>query len=181
MGIPDELRKEMARPDDGARHQLGKEGDVEGELPDGVHRLQLAEVDVERVAHALEGVKRDADGQEDLPSREPDAEAQAAEQRLHAGQSEVGVLEIGQDPQVAGNAAGQEDAARPQALRTADGAPPGRNPKCWNRAAGGRTRRTTPSRSSSWPAAGTRAGTGACGSRRRPGAPAGKRECSGSC
>ena len=53
-------------PDDGPRHQLGKEGDVEGHPQGRPLRRGLAPVDVQHVAHPLEGEKRDADGKRHL-------------------------------------------------------------------------------------------------------------------
>ena len=56
---------------DGARHQLGEEGDVQGQAEQVLFCLGLPSEHVNGIAHALEGVEGDPDGQNDLLHRDP--------------------------------------------------------------------------------------------------------------
>ncbi len=75
---------------DGARHQLREKGHKETEVCKALNRLHRAEIDVQSVAHGLEGKERDAHGQEDVIKR------QVAAQLVDGVDNEIGVFEIAQ-------------------------------------------------------------------------------------
>ena len=83
--------------DDGPGDQLREHGHVGAEaqqIPLGRH---LAAVDVDGIAHGLEDIKGDADGQRDLRHRQPQSRGQ---QQIHRPHEEACVFEEGQQPQV---------------------------------------------------------------------------------
>ena len=63
---PAKLGEQIARPLDRARHELGEQGDEACEPHEAPLHLEPAPVYVDGVAHGLEGVKRDPDGEERL-------------------------------------------------------------------------------------------------------------------
>ena len=80
-------------PHDGAGHQLGKQGHIQGRVQRILLDRGVPAVHIDHIAEALEGEKGDADGQSDL--WDGDGKAQAAD---GPGQ-ESGVLEPGQQAQ----------------------------------------------------------------------------------
>ena len=68
-----QLRDEVARLFDGARHQLGKIGDEQRIVAEVLLRTEVPAVDVDDVGEGLEGVKGDADGQENVQREAVDA------------------------------------------------------------------------------------------------------------
>ena len=90
-----DLRDEVAGAHDGSRHQLREERHIEGIVEQRVERTNLATIHVDGVAQRLEGEERDSHGQEDAQV----AEMTARELR-HDVPEEVGVFEVGQQPQV---------------------------------------------------------------------------------
>ena len=97
--LPD-LGDEVARPHDRSRYQLGEEREVEQVVEPIVQRPQAPAVDVDGVAHRLEDEERNADGQEDVL----ELEESLAEKLVGYLDEEVGVLEVGQHPQIDGGA-----------------------------------------------------------------------------
>jgi len=57
-------------PLDRPGHQLGEEADVEHQVRQIRGSAQTSPVNVDRIAHGLEGIKRDSDRQDNLPGRE---------------------------------------------------------------------------------------------------------------
>ena len=90
-----ELRQEVRRLDDRSRDQLRKEGDVQRKAHQVAADGQLAAIDVDRIAQALKGVKRDADRQDD--AQRP--RLCDAEQRAEGIDEEIRVLEYAQHRQ----------------------------------------------------------------------------------
>lgn len=111
-----ELGHDLVVADDGARDELGKEGDEEGVMDEGVLLGQpLAAVD--EIGDLLEGEKRDAQGEEYV-SRHP-LQATETGQVLH---EEVGVFEVADQGEVDGDAGVEPGPASAAAF---DQAPPG--------------------------------------------------------
>ena len=92
-----ELRQERARTDDGAGDELRKKADERGELEERARRLQIAPVDVDRVAHGLKRVEADAGGQHDFERRVKDVVPGG---RVHGGDEEAVILEEREQPEV---------------------------------------------------------------------------------
>ena len=105
-----QLGQKLRRPHDGPGHQLGEEGHEEEEVHRAVHRLQAPAVDVDGVAEGLEGVKGDAHGHHHVQHQRRRLHPEAGQRRGHRGREEVEVLEHGQQPQVAAEAAHQVEA-----------------------------------------------------------------------
>ena len=89
------LRGKVAGTDDGSGDELREERHVERIVEQRRQRLQVTPVDVDDVAHRLEGEKRYAHRQEDVVGLEI-----AAHHLLPHAAEEIGVLEIAQQPQV---------------------------------------------------------------------------------
>ena len=97
------LWRKVAGTDDGSCYELGEEADVEGVVEQRGQRLEVAPIDIDDVAHGLEGEEGDSHGQEDVPG----LEVGPHHLRPHAGE-EVGVLEIGQQSEVDDEGEGNE-------------------------------------------------------------------------
>ena len=109
-----QLREELRRPDDRARHELREERQEEAEIQELAERFDLPPLHVHDVADGLEREEGDAHGQDDgvhaEGRRARDPVHQLAQHVMHLdGQAEqvvqevrdeVRVLEIGQDAQV---------------------------------------------------------------------------------
>ena len=109
-----QLLNELHGTDDGARHQLREEAQIEAEVQEIGHRGNLAPLDVHHVAHRLEGEEGDAHREDDgihpenfradehvQPLAQDVVHLQMqAEEVVHKVREEVRVLEIGQDSQV---------------------------------------------------------------------------------
>ena len=80
---------------DGTGDELGEQGDEGAEADEAPLRLAVPAVDVDGVAHGLEGVEADADGQRHVQRRDADA-GDAAQRRG----KEVVVFEEGQHREV---------------------------------------------------------------------------------
>ena len=91
---------------DGARHQVRKKADEAGDVGESSRRLCRAPVDVDRVAHALERVERDADRQYHFEQRER-AGSENAQQAVQVLGGERVVLEKRQQPEVAADGCDQ--------------------------------------------------------------------------
>ena len=87
--------------DDGSGNQLGKQGDKGAEVEDVPLSTGVSPVDVDGVAHGLEGVEGDADGQMD-----PQYRHEGEPHRLEGTGDEVPVLEEAQQGQVEHNGGG---------------------------------------------------------------------------
>ena len=82
--------------DDGPRHQLGEEHHIEGHVEEAPLHRRVPPVDVDDVAHGLEGIEADADGQQDGELRH------RREQGVQIRRHEAQVLEDEEQSQVAG-------------------------------------------------------------------------------
>ena len=98
-----ELVGHVAEPDDGAGDELREHGDEAGEVDEVADRARIAAIDIDRVAHGLEGVEADAERQRDAQGGVPVPRGQS--ERSHQGvvvvDAEVEVLEEPQQRQVA--------------------------------------------------------------------------------
>lgn len=92
-----ELRQQIRRPFNGARHQLREERDEGEKGNDVLGRLNLAAIDINGIGKRLEGVERDADGKYHL---EQQALRGNVEQLRELSDEEVIVLEDGQNQQI---------------------------------------------------------------------------------
>jgi hypothetical protein len=114
------LLLERGVANDRARDQIWKkrlEAHVVGEAP---HRPRVTAIHVDRVAHRLERVERDADWQHDVQHRHDLLRsAKQSSQRVDVLADEAGVLEHRQQPQVGDDRRGQHQLhlARPRYLR----------------------------------------------------------------
>ena len=93
-----QLRGDVPVADDGPCNQLRKEGHIGAEEQGVSLRFDLPAVHVDHIAHALEDIERDADGQDDFRDGNP-----AAGQPVQAFQKETGVFEIAQNRKVQDN------------------------------------------------------------------------------
>ena len=82
--------------DDGARDELGKEGDIGAEGDHVFLHRGVPAVDVDGIAHGLEGVKADADGQGQSQHRDG-----KPCQGIYIDSDEIPVLKEDQDAQIA--------------------------------------------------------------------------------
>ena len=60
-----DLLRHRGVADDGSRHQLREEHHIERHMEEALLRRRVPPVNVDDIAHGLEGVKADADGQQD--------------------------------------------------------------------------------------------------------------------
>ena len=113
-----DLRQQERGALDRAGHQVREERDEHGDVEQAAPRAQLAAIDVDRVAHRLEGVERDADRQDDAQHRQAcTVSPTAASTACDVVDEEVEVLEEPEHPEVrdrcsARGSAG-DDRARP--------------------------------------------------------------------
>jgi len=112
-----ELGQQLARPHDRARHQLREEGDVEGEVAQTAGGALAPPVDLERVAHGLEGVEGDADGQRDVEEGGQGRVGVQIEEGDPAAREEGAVLEEAEQAEVARDAGRQQQASSKRAPR----------------------------------------------------------------
>ena len=94
------LRQKIDGAHDRAGDQLRKESDEEGEVGEAPDCLDLAAVDVERIADALKRVEADAERQDDFDLPVGHAVAQALRQAKAVVHEETGVFENRQEPEV---------------------------------------------------------------------------------
>ena len=81
--------------DDGAGDELGEQCHEGAEANDAFLRLRIAPVDIDGVAHGLEGIEGNSDGQ-----RDPQNRHEAKAHRLHRLSQKIPVLEEEQDGQI---------------------------------------------------------------------------------
>ncbi len=74
-------------------------------------RLDVAAVDVDRVVDRFEGVKRDADRQNHLQHRQRRSQAEGAGRLRERAEEEVGILEVAEQAEVAGEAGAEQQLA----------------------------------------------------------------------
>lgn len=97
-----DLRQQVGGPLDGPRDKLRKEGD-KGTKGDGVSGgLEVASIDVDGVGKGLEGVKGDADRQDDLQGGGVHGDAEGVPGRDPILDEKVGILEVAEDAKVDG-------------------------------------------------------------------------------
>ena len=90
-----QLGLDIAVADDGSGNQLGEQGDVQQEFEIGPLDAHLLPVDIHHIAHGLEGVEADADGQGNLRHRQ-----RKAGDLIEGGDEESGVFEHAQGQQI---------------------------------------------------------------------------------
>ena len=95
-----DLRQQVAAPADGTDQQLGEERHEQREVGEALRPRPRPAVDLDEVGDGLEGVERDADGQDDLRNRQAGAEAEGEGRVVDRFGEEDGVLEPGQRREV---------------------------------------------------------------------------------
>ena len=117
MGSVGHLVGNLAETDDGAGHELGKEGNVAGKIDEIAQRLRLTAVHINSIAQQMKGVKTDAQRQRDpQDGLQPYCGySQPAEQGVVILQSEVEVLEKSQNGQARADGNKEPDFFLPQA------------------------------------------------------------------
>ena len=103
-----ELAQQIFGSLDRAGDQLREEGDKQRIFEEIALGADLAPVDVHGVAQRLEGIKRDAHGQQHIHRRRLIDDMQMCQQRVDVVQQEIGIFEIAQNAQVGDEA--QRDA-----------------------------------------------------------------------
>ena len=113
------------RPHDGPGDQVREEADEEEIIEVPIRRRDLLAVDVDGVAHRLEGEERDAEGQHEAQVRRLHVEAGGGEELRERVDGEVPVLEEREDAQVVDERDEEQRLAPPRRLgateRAADG------------------------------------------------------------
>ena len=115
-----QLRDEVARLFDGARHQLGEIGDEQRIVAEVLLRTEVPAVDVDDVGEGLEGVKGDADGQEDVQREAVDAHRKEIQKVDGALQEEIEIFEKDEDAEADDERRRQPELFDPLALRALD-------------------------------------------------------------
>src|SRR5262249_8665388 len=90
--------------------EMREERDEYREVEQAAPRPQLPAIDVDRIAHRLERVERDADGQDDPEDRQRRSEPCGLQNCLYVRREEVEVLEEAQHPEVRDDAQPEEPA-----------------------------------------------------------------------
>ena len=99
---PTELGQQVARALDGPGHQLGEEGDEQGEGEGAALRSDAAAVHVEGVAQGLECIKTDPHRHDHLQGKRAVRHVERIEQGRRGFHKEACVLEIDQQAEVCG-------------------------------------------------------------------------------
>ena len=113
-----DLRQEVGGADNRAGHQPGEESDEQREVEQAAARDEGAAVDVEGVAHRLEGEEGDTHGENDIEVRH--VEAQGSQSHVGRPGEEVVVLEETQQAEVEDRAGRHVAALRSRRLRVVD-------------------------------------------------------------
>src|SRR5204863_7147617 len=90
---PFHLRQQIRRALDRAGDEMGKERDEHGDVEQAAPRAQLAAEHVNRVAHRLERVERNAHGQDDAQHGYADVQAEPGQHDVDVVGEEVEILE----------------------------------------------------------------------------------------
>ena len=114
-----ELRQVLGGAHDGARDDVREEREVDRELEEA-SGLERASVDVDDVAHGLEGEERDPDRQRDRRHRRRHAQTDAMEEVRRVADEEPVVLEVSEGSEVGGDAERQPGSADLLALVAVD-------------------------------------------------------------
>jgi len=110
-----DLRDKPGGPHDGPRYQLGEKSHEKHEVFKALKRLELAEVDIHRVAHRLEGEEGDPHGQENIH------QGQVTTAELIDGiDDEIGVFKVSERAQVPDHAQPHQRAFFAPLFRLAD-------------------------------------------------------------
>ena len=102
--------------DDGACDQLGKQRHIRAEGDEVFLGPGLSPVHIHGIAHALEGIEADADGQRQTQQRDA-----CSHRRVEGADEEIRVLEYRQQPHPGGNGQEQKAPSPPFAFRPAHG------------------------------------------------------------
>ncbi len=105
----DALGEEVFGADDGARDELGEEGDEEGEVEEGGPGFGFVAVGVDGVGEGLEGVEGDAYGEYDGGCCGGEGDAEGVDEGGEIIQEEGAVLEVGEEAQVAAEGAEEKE------------------------------------------------------------------------
>ena len=106
-----ELRQQVGGAHDRPGDKLREEAHVQQVFVITVRRLQLAAIQVDDVAHHLEGVKADADGQDHVQPQPDRIEAEPLHRLGNVDQEKVGVFENRQNAEVHRDRHGQQQLA----------------------------------------------------------------------
>lgn len=115
----------MAGSFDRPGNQLWKEGDERKVVDQTVGGFELSSINIDRVAHRLERVEANPNGQNDLECSAVHVEAKQLPQIADAVDEEIEVLENGQQAQVASQADEQPSLPPESLLCLVDGSPYG--------------------------------------------------------
>ena len=85
---------------DGSGDEVGEVEDAEEEVEERVGGVDLAAIDIDGVGEGLEGVKGDADGEDDLKGEGTDLDAEGGKEGVEVGGEEVEVFEEAEEEQV---------------------------------------------------------------------------------
>ena len=99
-----QLRADICIADDRACHQLREQAHIGCEAVEAAVSCCIAAVNVDGVAHGLEGEEADADGQGQARQRDG-----GAEQAVDASDDEIQIFENAQHAEVDGNRADERD------------------------------------------------------------------------
>jgi hypothetical protein len=99
-GFGSELRNQVSRADDGTRHELREERHEETEVEQRRRGPRPPQIHIQRIRHRLEGVERDADRQDDVPTRRLPFDADRGHQRNPVLEQELAVLEVAKDAEI---------------------------------------------------------------------------------
>ena len=78
-------------------HQMRKEGHKKGKVGEFVGWRKLATIYVDRVAHGLESVERDSDGQDDIKMEKSRVQIEPSDDHLQVVDEEIEILKESQD------------------------------------------------------------------------------------
>ena len=115
-----DLRQEPARPHDRPRDELREERDEGGEGQEIALGRDALPVHVDRVAHALKRVERDAGRQHDVEARPVGLHAEALQRARDARLKKIAIFEEAEIGEVGRDAERDEDAPPPQVFRRPD-------------------------------------------------------------
>ncbi len=100
MALSENLGEEMAGTLDGAGDELREEGDEDSVVIESAAGGHVAAIDVDDVAHALEGVKGDASGDDEAEDFWRGGQTKAGERTLDIFDKEAAVFEPAEQAQI---------------------------------------------------------------------------------
>ena len=106
-----DLRQQERCPLNRSGDEVRKERDEDGEVEQAAPGVQLATIDIDRVAHRLKRIKRDPDRQQNAQRRLVDRDSRRGKNAGDVLDEEIEVLEEPEHPEVRDDAQPQEAAA----------------------------------------------------------------------